>query len=123
MQELESAAELNTGPLMRWDLTGKRTESIVAQASCSHTYVVAFDIAISTRMKAADGTSMRSKNAVVIATGAVDWDDADSFSSGIIDRSPCGTGTCTLRTPQLFYHMQLGDLPHTPRLFITIRTR
>ena len=38
--------------------------------------------------------AIRSKNAVVIATGAVDWADRDTFASGIIDRSPCGTGTC-----------------------------
>jgi len=43
---------------------------------------------------ASDASPLRSKNAVVIATGALDWDDADTFGSGIIDRSPCGTGTC-----------------------------
>lgn len=38
--------------------------------------------------------SLQSKNAVVIATGSVDWGNAATFASGIIDRSPCGTGTC-----------------------------
>ena len=33
------------------------------------------------------------KNAVVVSTGALDWNDPSSWT-GAIDRSPCGTGTC-----------------------------
>ena len=33
------------------------------------------------------------KNAVVVSTGTLDWDRPASWT-GIIDRSPCGTGTC-----------------------------
>ena len=33
------------------------------------------------------------KNTVVISTGAVDWSRPESFT-GVLDRSPCGTGTC-----------------------------
>jgi proline racemase len=33
------------------------------------------------------------KNAVVVATGALDWDRPATWT-GALDRSPCGTGTC-----------------------------
>src|SRR5438067_187688 len=33
------------------------------------------------------------KNAVVVSTGAVDWNRPESWT-GALDRSPCGTGTC-----------------------------
>ena len=33
------------------------------------------------------------KNAVVVATGALDWDRPETWT-GALDRSPCGTGTC-----------------------------
>ena len=33
------------------------------------------------------------KNAVVVSTGAFDWNRPESWT-GAIDRSPCGTGTC-----------------------------
>ncbi|MGD2154274.1 MAG: proline racemase family protein [Gemmatimonadales bacterium] len=33
------------------------------------------------------------RNAVVVATGELDWDDPDTWT-GALDRSPCGTGTC-----------------------------
>ena len=33
------------------------------------------------------------KNAVVVSTGKLDWDKPETWK-GVIDRSPCGTGTC-----------------------------
>ncbi len=33
------------------------------------------------------------KNVVVVSTGSLDWDRPDTWT-GVIDRSPCGTGTC-----------------------------
>ena len=33
------------------------------------------------------------KNTVVISTGTLDWSRPESFT-GVLDRSPCGTGTC-----------------------------
>ncbi len=33
------------------------------------------------------------KNAVVVSTGALDWERPETWT-GAIDRSPCGTGTC-----------------------------
>ena len=33
------------------------------------------------------------KNAVTVATGIVDWDRPSTWT-GVLDRSPCGTGTC-----------------------------
>ena len=36
-----------------------------------------------------------SKNVVTVATGDVDWSNPSTWT-GVIDRSPCGTGTCAL---------------------------
>jgi len=33
------------------------------------------------------------KNAVVVSSGTLDWSRPESFT-GVLDRSPCGTGTC-----------------------------
>jgi proline racemase len=33
------------------------------------------------------------KNAVVVSTGTLDWSRPESWT-GVLDRSPCGTGTC-----------------------------
>jgi proline racemase len=33
------------------------------------------------------------RNAVIVSTGKLDWDDPGTWT-GAIDRSPCGTGTC-----------------------------
>lgn len=33
------------------------------------------------------------KNAVIVSTGVLDWDKPSSWT-GVLDRSPCGTGTC-----------------------------
>jgi proline racemase len=38
-------------------------------------------------------TSSR-RNVVTVSTGALDWDKPSTWTSGAIDRSPCGTGTC-----------------------------
>ena len=46
------------------------------------------------------------KNAVVVATGGVDWDRPESWT-GALDRSPCGTGTCA-KMAALFAKGELG---------------
>ena len=33
------------------------------------------------------------KNAAIVSTGTLDWDRPDTWT-GVLDRSPCGTGTC-----------------------------
>ena len=33
------------------------------------------------------------KNTVIVSTGTLDWDRPESWT-GVLDRSPCGTGTC-----------------------------
>jgi len=33
------------------------------------------------------------KNAVIVSTGELDWDRPETWT-GVLDRSPCGTGTC-----------------------------
>ena len=35
------------------------------------------------------------KNAAVVSTGILDWDDPETWT-GALDRSPCGTGTCAV---------------------------
>lgn len=46
------------------------------------------------------------RNAVVVATGEVDWDRPDTWT-GALDRSPCGTGTCA-RMAALHARGELG---------------
>ncbi|MEE8193852.1 MAG: proline racemase family protein [Gemmatimonadales bacterium] len=46
------------------------------------------------------------KNAVVVATGGVDWDRPETWT-GALDRSPCGTGTCA-KMAALFAKGELG---------------
>jgi len=41
----------------------------------------------------AHGPDADMRNAVVISTGAFDWDRPDTWT-GVLDRSACGTGTC-----------------------------
>ena len=52
----------------------------------------------------AEGADMR--NAVVISTGAFDWDRPDTWT-GALDRSACGTGTCA-RMATLFARGKLA---------------
>ncbi len=52
----------------------------------------------------ASGASGR--NAVVISTGELDWDRPETWR-GVLDRSPCGTGTCA-RMATLFARGELG---------------
>ena len=41
----------------------------------------------------ASGPHADRRNAVVVSTGALDWRRPDTWT-GVLDRSPCGTGTC-----------------------------
>jgi proline racemase len=53
------------------------------------------------------------KNAVVVATGELDWDRPETWT-GALDRSPCGTGTCA-KMAALHAKGELGldqDFPH-----------
>jgi len=53
------------------------------------------------------------RNAVVVSTGTLDWDRPETWT-GVLDRSPCGTGTCA-RMAVLHAKGQLGleeDYPH-----------
>ena len=40
-----------------------------------------------------DNPAATLKNAVVVSTGKLDWNQPETWK-GVIDRSPCGTGTC-----------------------------
>jgi len=46
------------------------------------------------------------KNVVVVSTGKLDWDKPSTWT-GVIDRSPCGTGTCA-KMAALYAKGQLG---------------
>jgi proline racemase len=46
------------------------------------------------------------RNAVVVSTGVLDWNDPDTWT-GAVDRSPCGTGTCA-RMAVLYERGELG---------------
>ena len=48
-------------------------------------------ICVMTGSPTAEGAS--AKNAVVVSTGQLDWDRPATWT-GVLDRSPCGTGTC-----------------------------
>ena len=41
----------------------------------------------------AHGPGAHAKNTVVVSSGTLDWSRPESFT-GVLDRSPCGTGTC-----------------------------
>jgi len=41
----------------------------------------------------ASGPHADRRNAVVVSTGTLDWHQPDTWT-GVLDRSPCGTGTC-----------------------------
>ena len=46
------------------------------------------------------------KNTVIISTGELDWDKPSTWT-GVLDRSPCGTGTCA-KMATLYARGQLG---------------
>ena len=41
------------------------------------------------------GGGLRARNAVVMSNGELDWDRPETWT-GMLDRSPCGTGTCAV---------------------------
>jgi proline racemase len=70
------------------------------------------------------------KNAVVVATGELDWGRPETWT-GVLDRSPCGTGTCAkmaamfakgeLGLNQDFHHEGILGTVFTGRLLSTAR--
>jgi proline racemase len=55
------------------------------------------------------GREAARRNAVVVATGELDWDDPDTWT-GALDRSPCGTGTCAkMATLHARGTLKIGD--------------
>ncbi len=51
------------------------------------------DVTISQLSAPSQNTQSSRKNAVVVSTGPVDWERPETWR-GVLDRSPCGTGTC-----------------------------
>lgn len=70
------------------------------------------------------------RNAVIVSTGTLDWSRPDSWT-GVLDRSPCGTGTCAkmatlyargrLGLEQDFVHEGILGTTFTGRLLETAR--
>ena len=70
------------------------------------------------------------RNAVVITTGELDWDRPETWR-GVLDRSPCGTGTCAkmaamhargaLDIGEDFHHQGILDTVWTGRLLAETR--
>ncbi|PYT17206.1 MAG: hypothetical protein DMG59_08130 [Acidobacteria bacterium] len=70
------------------------------------------------------------KNTVVVSTGTLDWSRPSSWT-GVLDRSPCGTGTCAkmavlhakgkLPLDQDFVHQGILDTTFTGRLIAETR--
>jgi proline racemase len=75
-----------------------------------------------------DSPKASRKNAVVVATGEVDWARPETWT-GVLDRSPCGTGTCAkmaamyakgdLELDQDFHHEGILGTIFTGRLVRT----
>eukprot|EP01059_Diplonema_ambulator_P019618 TRINITY_DN33241_c1_g1_i1.p1 TRINITY_DN33241_c1_g1~~TRINITY_DN33241_c1_g1_i1.p1 ORF type:complete len:386 (+),score=122.49 TRINITY_DN33241_c1_g1_i1:101-1159(+) len=69
-----------------------------------------------------DQRSGVNKNAVIMSNGELRWDDESTWT-GMIDRSPCGTGTCavmstmyakgTLQPGELFHHKSIINTTFT----------
>ena len=74
---------------------------------------------------ASQNPGISARNAVTVATGELDWDRPETWT-GVLDRSPCGTGTCakmaTLYAKGLlglhedFHHESVVDTVFTGRL-------
>ena len=54
----------------------------------------------------AAGSDAHRRNTVTISTGELDWDKPSTWT-GVLDRSPCGTGTCA-KMATLYARGQLG---------------
>lgn len=63
-------------------------------------------VSISQLSGPAHGAAGSRRNAVVVATGELDWDRPETWT-GALDRSPCGTGTCA-RMATLHARGELG---------------
>lgn len=62
------------------------------------------------------------KNAVVISTGELDWDRPETWR-GVLDRSPCGTGTCArMATLYARGELELGQDFHYRGVLDTVFT-
>lgn len=77
------------------------------QLPCTHPendQISGVTIALLAGPAAAPGAT--AKNAVVVSTGTLDWDRPATWT-GVLDRSPCGTGTCA-RMAALYAKGKLG---------------
>ncbi len=83
------------------------------------------NVSISQLSAPATRTGVSRRNAVVISTGELDWERPETWR-GVLDRSPCGTGTCAkmatlyargeLELGQDFHHQGILDTVFTGRL-------
>ena len=70
------------------------------------------DILVFTEGQRREGRQVFGKNAVVMSNGKLDWDRPETWT-GMLDRSPCGTGTCAvmaqLHARSLLSHQALKE--------------
>jgi proline racemase len=64
------------------------------------------DVSIAQLSAPSGDPAVSRRNAVVISTGDLDWDRPETWR-GVLDRSPCGTGTCA-KMATLYARGELG---------------
>jgi proline racemase len=88
------------------------------------------NVSIAQLSASARDTAVSRRNAVVITTGELDWARPETWR-GVLDRSPCGTGTCAkmavlhargeLAIDEDFFHQGILDTVWTGRLLRATR--
>ncbi|GAA3708151.1 proline racemase family protein [Zhihengliuella alba] len=94
--DVDQFPSLDLVPERGRDIT--RTAALILRAAqdqlpVEHPDYPGIGITIAQLSGATDNPEADRKNAVMVASGAIDFDDPSSWTGGI-DRCPCGTGTC-----------------------------
>ncbi len=77
---------------------------------------------VSIAQLSAPAPGVPAKNAVVLSTGELDWDRPETWR-GVLDRSPCGTGTCArMATLYARGELELGQDFHYRGILDTVFT-
>ncbi len=80
------------------------------------------DVSIAQLSAPASSPGASRKNAVVISTGELDWERPETWR-GVLDRSPCGTGTCARMATQFARgELELGQEFHHEGILGTVFT-
>ncbi len=80
------------------------------------------NVSIAQLSSPAPAPGVPAKNAVVLSTGELDWDRPETWR-GVLDRSPCGTGTCArMATLYARGELELGQDFHYRGILDTVFT-